>query len=318
MEKEFKTLEQQIEILKSRGMVVEDELKAKKYLVSNNYYNIVNGYSKPFLEIQNKYLPGTTFDEVVKLYFFDSEIKKVLLDAILHAESHLKSSFAYHFGEAHRQNPEAYLDVASYNNEYSLDIAYIVTKLSRIINKNKHYPNNSIYHYKARYHFVPIWVLVDYLDFGDLYTLIKISPRSIQSKIARDMMDFVHQNHIATNEYFSPATMLSFIKNIHETRNICAHNKRLIYFKCRSNSVFWAPLHSKFYIENNNHRNDVYTTFLSLQCFISYTEFAKLNNTFRKRLHSILVRHLHTIDVNTILNLLGFPDNWQNRPKLIQ
>ena len=41
MQKEFKTLEQQIEILKNRGMTIKDEDKTKKYLLSNNYYNII-------------------------------------------------------------------------------------------------------------------------------------------------------------------------------------------------------------------------------------------------------------------------------------
>ena len=50
MEKEFKTLDEQIEILKSRGMDIQDEEDTRKYLLSNNYYNIINGYSKPFLE----------------------------------------------------------------------------------------------------------------------------------------------------------------------------------------------------------------------------------------------------------------------------
>lgn len=318
MEKEFKTLDEQIEILKSRGMDIQDEEDTRKYLLSNNYYNIINGYSKPFLEEKNKYFRGTTFNEVRQLYFFDSEVKQTLLHAILGAEHHLKSSFAYHFGEAHKRKPEAYLDVTSYNHKFSSEIAYMITKLNAILRRNQHYPNNAIYHYKKKYGFVPIWVLVDFLDFGDLYTLIKISPIEIQNKVAHNMTEFIYKNHIETNEYFSPATMLSMIKNIHEIRNVCAHNKRLIYFKCRSNSTFWAPLHEKYEIANNDSRKTVYTTFLSLQCFISNVEFAKLNNTLRKRIRSILVNHLNTIDVNEILKLLGFPTDWQDLPKLSQ
>ena len=156
MQKEFKTLEQQIEILKNRGMTIKDEDKTKKYLLSNNYYNIINGYSQPFLKEKNEYLSGTSFNEVSKLYFLDGEIKQTLLNAILCAEHHLKSSFAYHFGEAHRHKPESYLDVSAYNHKFSSDIAYIITKLNRIIRLNQHYPNNAIYHYKEKYGFVPI------------------------------------------------------------------------------------------------------------------------------------------------------------------
>ena len=44
--KPFKTLEEQIEILKSRNLKFEDEEKAKFYLLHNNYYNIINCYIK--------------------------------------------------------------------------------------------------------------------------------------------------------------------------------------------------------------------------------------------------------------------------------
>lgn len=49
-QKEFKTIDEQIQILKSRNLTIPDEQRAKDYLLSNNYYNIINGYSKPFLE----------------------------------------------------------------------------------------------------------------------------------------------------------------------------------------------------------------------------------------------------------------------------
>ena len=57
-------------------MTIKDEDKTKKYLLSNNYYNIINGYSKPFLKEKSEYLSGTSFNEVSKLYFFDGEIKQ--------------------------------------------------------------------------------------------------------------------------------------------------------------------------------------------------------------------------------------------------
>ena len=57
-------------------MTIKDEDKTKKYLLSNNYYNIINGYSKPFLKEKSEYLSGTSFNEVSKLYFFDGIDKR--------------------------------------------------------------------------------------------------------------------------------------------------------------------------------------------------------------------------------------------------
>ena len=43
MIKEFKTIDEQIEILKSRGLVFDDEEFAKEKLLETNYYNTING-----------------------------------------------------------------------------------------------------------------------------------------------------------------------------------------------------------------------------------------------------------------------------------
>ena len=88
--KPFKTIEEQIEQLKERGLVIPDEDKAKNVLLSNNYYNIINGYSKYFPMQGDNYIGNTTFDEVLHLYLFDVELKQTFFRAILAAELHIK------------------------------------------------------------------------------------------------------------------------------------------------------------------------------------------------------------------------------------
>lgn len=68
--KEFKTIDEQIALLRSRGLVIPDENKAYLYLLTNNYYNIINGYSKYFPMDEDNYTASTTFDEVWHLYLF--------------------------------------------------------------------------------------------------------------------------------------------------------------------------------------------------------------------------------------------------------
>lgn len=99
--KPFRTLSEQIELLKDRDLVITDEEQAKKLLLSNNYYNIINGYSKFFPTKQEHYTNGTSFDEVIRLYTFDVELKQAFFKAVLAAEAHLKAIFAYHFAEAY-------------------------------------------------------------------------------------------------------------------------------------------------------------------------------------------------------------------------
>lgn len=48
--KPFLTIAQQVKLLKSRGLVIANETEAGEYLLSNNYYNIINGYGKYFTQ----------------------------------------------------------------------------------------------------------------------------------------------------------------------------------------------------------------------------------------------------------------------------
>ena len=67
MAKPFKTLEEQVELMKNRGLYFDDEEKAKSYLLLNNYYNVINYYSKFFMNGNDYYINGATFDEVSHL-----------------------------------------------------------------------------------------------------------------------------------------------------------------------------------------------------------------------------------------------------------
>ena len=39
-EKAFKTIDEQLDLLRSRGLTIDDESKAKQFLLYNNYYRI--------------------------------------------------------------------------------------------------------------------------------------------------------------------------------------------------------------------------------------------------------------------------------------
>lgn len=237
--------------------------------------------------------------------------------AILDVEHHLKSIFAYRFAEKYKNKKYAYLDVNCYASDKILQVGYIISKISKIINKNKKYPNNTIYHYVKNYHDVPIWVLIDFLDFGDLATLIQCVPAALQNDIAQDVSGFIRDNIEDFNGQFTPEIMNSFIKNIRQTRNVCAHNNRLLDYKCNSDTKYFPQLHELYNIGSDDLRRRTYSTFINMQCFLSPTEFAVLNNTIRKRFRH-LSNQLTSIPINKIINLLGFPDNWQNNDAIIQ
>ncbi len=54
--KEFKTFNQQLTILRNRGMTVPTDGRPKRFLEQENYYNVINGYKDLFLRIRLKQL----------------------------------------------------------------------------------------------------------------------------------------------------------------------------------------------------------------------------------------------------------------------
>ena len=77
MEKEFKTIEEQIEILKGRKLIIKDEEFAKKLLKDNNYYYLINGYKDLFVKNKSEneeFKQNVTLEEIYTLYRFDIEL----------------------------------------------------------------------------------------------------------------------------------------------------------------------------------------------------------------------------------------------------
>lgn len=314
----FKTVDEQIMILKQRGLTIHNEERARRYLLTSNYYAIINGYSKFFQDRDNHFMSGASFDEIRELYWFDKEIKQILFDGILNAEHHLKFIAAYRFAEISQNEKYGYLNIGNYDHEKLNYDWKLISKLSQILSSNCKYNNNTIYHNIHTHNDVPIWVLVDFFDFGTLRAFIRDLPHSVQNKIAVDCIGFIQDNVPGFYSAFPVEIMNSFIKNIHETRNICAHNKHLLKFECRSDVTYLQQFHSLNNITNENGtRKSVYSTFISLQCFLSKTEYRILSNTIRKRMRN-LNHKVKSININTILDALGFPDNWQECPALVQ
>ena len=79
----FKTLDEQIDILKSRGLVVNDYDKAKKILFKENYF-FLNGYRHFFTANykDENFIPGTTFEELYSMFTFDRKIRNIFFKNI--------------------------------------------------------------------------------------------------------------------------------------------------------------------------------------------------------------------------------------------
>lgn len=81
--KAFKTVAEQINLLRGRGMCITDQARAERLLARLNYYRL-SGYWYPMRrfangQAQNEFVAAASFDLVVSLYEFDERLRVGLL-----------------------------------------------------------------------------------------------------------------------------------------------------------------------------------------------------------------------------------------------
>ena len=91
------TIDQHIDLLKSRGMLFRSEPQAAIFLKNVSYYRL-KGY---WWDMQTDYTlhtlkPNTYFEDIVDRYNFDRHLRLILFDAIERIEIALRTKMIYH------------------------------------------------------------------------------------------------------------------------------------------------------------------------------------------------------------------------------
>lgn len=224
----------QLELLISRGMQISDRDQHLADLRRIGYYRL-SAYSYPFREWlpeerrqtetnyrDEKFVEGTTFDTVVELADFDSELRRLVFEAVEHIEVELCARVAYRAG---REDPFIH------RNRDSLDLERCDSKITvgaKEITRWKAWKNkfNSLRdqaknedfykHFEQKYAGqMPIWVAMEFVDFGGLTRLFYLLPSGIQSAVSKEF------------GVTSGATFAKWIVSLNYVRNKVAHHNRL-------------------------------------------------------------------------------------------
>ena len=211
-DKDFKTIDEQIEILRSRGLTIEDEAEAKDFLLRNNYYR-VSGYSLT-LRKNDVFAKSATFQNIEDIYNFDHEFRHIILHHIETIEVQIKSIYAYEFTKVY--GPLGYLDTANFSNQ---------AKHKEIIDKANQQKRQRLAHEAYLKHFIndlhqeiPLWAYVDLLTISDISFLYSISERPLKETIAHRFGLTMHRGPEILGQYMHSMTII---------RNLCAHGSRI-------------------------------------------------------------------------------------------
>ena len=116
--KEFKTIDELIDLLESRNVITNENTKTQ--LMRESYYAVVNGYKKPFLDTQamkesadDIFQKGTRFEWIYSLFLFDRDLRSLTFKYIAKAEAIMKNAVVYSFCKAN-PGPNDYLATSSY------------------------------------------------------------------------------------------------------------------------------------------------------------------------------------------------------------
>lgn len=169
MNKEFKTINEQINILKNKNLDIKDLLNAKLLLTNNNYYYLINGYKDLFLDKNKKneiFLKGTNLEEIYNLYEFDRKIRIIFLEYILLVERKIDTYIAYEFSKNYGYKNYLIPNNFNYINKNKELIDKFLNDINLEISHQYKNSNKMIVHYIDTYNYIPLWVLVRVLSFG--------------------------------------------------------------------------------------------------------------------------------------------------------
>ena len=224
MEKEFKTIDEQIQILRYKKMIIEDYSNAYKMLSKNNYYYLINGYKKLFLDKTAKteqYIEGTKIQELYALYHFDKNIKIIFLKYLLLIENEIDTNIAYEFSKVYGHKNYLILTNFNYSNSKKSLIESFITNINSEIQYQYKNSNKMIIHYMDNYKYVPLWVLIRVLSFGKVSKFYSLMKPKEQNEISRKYNLRIQEFKI-------------ILHNLTLIRNICAHDEKLYDIKMKN------------------------------------------------------------------------------------
>lgn len=303
------TYQQQIDLLKSRKLIIPDEERAKRHLANISYYRL-SGYMLPYKQMQNghfinDFTLGTTWDDVYNLYVFDRKLRLLVFDAIERIEIALRTQIIYHmsitYGSHWQDDPSVFKPSKPVTRQDGRTFEVnVFSEIQKHIKEQLHNNKAEVFitHYKEKYSSPenpPSWMCIEVMYFNHLSRICSnLSKRADVSSISK---------------YFDlpPNIFCSWLHTINYVRNICAHHARLWN---RDLNIVPEKLHYSNHLTwisdaEDAQRSKIYF-FL---CMLNYL-LQKANPTshFIERLYKLLDDYKDVVNYNS----MGFSKDWKN------
>ena len=241
MRKPFRSIDEQIELLESRGLSCGEG--TCETLLREGYYAVINGYNQPFIDLaasaeagDDRFVAGTTFDDVYALCVFDRDLRSVTFRALMEVESTMRSLLAYCFCEVHRGvedylRPTCYTEAAHYlrgRENHEGDLEWMVKTLehnAHNVSEGDDGPDVRVAWYQRMHGGVPLWILMNELTFGNLRYFFALMRPAEQRRVVERLCLCVGRDPAQVT--LEPTDVYDDLVLIVSVRNVCAHEERL-------------------------------------------------------------------------------------------
>lgn len=281
-----------VQLLQSRGLIVNDEKKAEHYISHIGYFRLT-GYMYPLLSSpkSNKlFKEGATFEQVMMLYRFDKKLRLLLFNEIEKIEVAIRSTLVQVAcevtGDSFWMTDEA--------NFLNLDL-FSKTKLL-IEDELNHTREDFISRFREQYSdpFPPAWMLVEILPFG------------VITKLYSNLKNQRIKKRIAQTFGLQRIPFESWLTIIAVTRNSCCHHAR-VWNRIFSIVPTWPSKVAFPWLDLPTNTRKVYFDLCVVKYFLNVVSPG--NDMLNK------MQALFALYPKVDLRALGFPNgNWQDEP----
>lgn len=278
------TIEQQIELLESRGLHIEDKAFAYKVLSNVNYYHL-EGYWYSFYD-KNKachqFYTDVTFSQIVRYFEFDNDLRMLLFSAISRIELSFRTRFIYELATEYGAFP-----LKKENFNFKTESSWLKS-YGKLLDDISHSKEEYINHYQNTYEeeIPPIWIMGELMTFGELSTWYD---KFFRSQIRKRISLFYG---------LQPEVLTSWLRVLSSIRNICAHhdrlwNKILPFEIVIPKQIADSRFKTLFVVRDDTAFNSrrIYNPLIAMQYLLNQIDLENDKNSFLKEIDSLIEKY---------------------------
>lgn len=182
------TLDEQVDKLKNRGLVINDEEKAKEVLLDIGYYRFgayLFPFEKKYPSKKNRdhvYKDGTDFYDALDLYYFDCDLRRLLMKYLTRIEVNIRTYITYHVSNLYKTKPCWFI------SHSVMKPSYVNSFYATVYSTKAFQDNPTIIEHHKKYpmdRYAPAWKTIELMTIGNIQSLYNnLKKPDVQADIA--------------------------------------------------------------------------------------------------------------------------------------